>query len=154
MGSPSMYRARLAAFLFTFALPAFAVGFPASVGRWEATADNGSLTVPFHFELTKGPHGLESRLFNGDEPVISDASHVDGDHLVFDYTAFGRVLDLHRTASGTLAGTYAANTGANKVVWQVVAHPATPEAQPGDDAPAIDGLWILPAASKKKNEYA
>ncbi|WP_157971319.1 TlpA disulfide reductase family protein [Dyella sp. C9] len=111
--------------------------------------------MPFHFELQNGAHGLVGRFFNGSDPVPSDAARVEGNHLVLRYDAFDRVLDLQAADDGTLSGTYTASTGSTKAApWKIVAHRAQASARPDDGAPNIDGLWILPAESKKKNEYA
>lgn len=125
------------------------------LGQWEATATHDRITVPFHFEVVQGAHGIEGRFFNGDEPIASNAAIVDGDHLVLRYDAFDRVLDLQRRPDGSVDGSYAsASANAKATPWRIVAHPGNAPSVADEGAPNIDGLWILPAHSKKKNEYA
>lgn len=147
--------------LLAFALPVLALSTQVAAqapdgtpwtGQWEASADNGSLTVPFHFEIVDGKQGLEGRFFNGNEPVASTGGKLDGDHLVLRYDAFDRVLDLQHQPDGSFTGTYASEHGKG-TPWKITAHrPVAETASSG--APRIDGLWIIPAESKKKNEHA
>lgn len=124
-------------------------------GQWQASADNGTLHIPFRYEIVDGKRGLEGRFFNGDEAVASTAAKLDGNHLQVRYDAFERVLDLQRQADGSLVGTYApANPNAKSVPWKIVAKRGAAAEVADAGAPQIDGVWIIPAQSKKANEYA
>ncbi|WP_066098433.1 TlpA family protein disulfide reductase [Xanthomonas massiliensis] len=125
------------------------------VGRWQATADNGSVHIPFRYEIVDGKDGLVGNFYNGDEPIASTAARLDGDHLQLRYDAFDRVLDLVHRPDGSLDGTYAAvNANSKAPRWKIAAKRAGAEVAADSGAPDIDGLWVIPAQSRKANEYA
>ncbi|MHC1479865.1 TlpA disulfide reductase family protein [Frateuria aurantia] len=125
------------------------------LGDWQATASDGTVEIPFHFDIAQGGHGLESRLYNGSDAVVSEPAIVQGGRLVFSYPAFDRQLELQRDSDGSLSGHYAAiHPSSHSHNWQIQAHAPVAEAASRVPAPDVDGLWLVPAASKKKNEHA
>ncbi len=147
--------ALLALSVLPLASPAATPGAKPWTGQWQAVADNGTLRIPFRYEIVDGQRGLEGRFFNGDDAIASSAATLDGNHLQLRYDAFERVLDLQRQADGSFAGTYApADADAKAAPWKISARRAGAPEAVDKGAPQIDGVWILPAQSKKANEYA
>ncbi|RZZ86768.1 TlpA disulfide reductase family protein [Pseudoxanthomonas winnipegensis] len=125
------------------------------VGQWQATADNGTARIPFRYDIVEGKQGLVGSFFNGDEPVTSTAARGDDHHLQLRYDAFDRVLDLTRNPDGSLSGTYSpVNANAKAVPWKISARRGLAQQAADAGAPDVEGLWVIPAKSKKANEFA
>lgn len=123
-------------------------------GEWQASATNGNVTIPFRFVIAVGKQGIEGRFFNGDDPLTSQGAQCHGSHLVLNFSAFARVLDLQLQPDGSFTGTYAP-IRSKATTWSITAHRAVAQAKPSAvGVPSIDGLWIIPGESKKNNEHA
>lgn len=143
--------------LLIFSTTLVASADPAAlVGTWQADADNGSLSVPFRFEIAQTRSGLEGRFFNGEDRIVSNAATIDGHHLKLRYDAYARVLDLDLQPDGSLSGAYAAARSGAKTppAWHVTAHRTQTTFRSAANVPAIDGLWLIPVEGRKKNEHA
>ncbi len=127
------------------------------LGEWQATASQSGLDIPFHYRISRqGGHALRGSFFNGEDALDSDPATPAQDHLILRYPAFDRVLDLHLTPQGDLVGSYTAiHPGPHSPDWHIEAHrPTTTAPATAVPAPDFDGLWIVPAASRKQNEHA
>lgn len=144
--------------LLLFMLPTFALAATSATsawtGTWEASANNGNTTIPFRFVIANGKQGIEGSFFNGDDAITSQSAQLDGNHLVLNFDAFARVLDIQLQPDGSFTGTYTP-VHTKAVSWNITAHRAVAQAKPSAaGVPTIDGLWIIPGESKKKNEHA
>jgi len=115
------------------------------VGRWEATVVVNQVEVPFRFDIE--PHGgaLTGVFFNGDRRIESTGSHVDEGVLTLDFDQYATKLRVSAVAD-TLTGEYQRAKGAYafKAV-RFVEREAAPEAA----VPAIGGVWVVKARSRK-----
>ena len=123
-------------------------------GTWDGTVTvstsiNGVTTpvdVPFPFEITNAGGKTSASFLNGDLRIASTASAIEGDQVVFTFGQYGSTLKA-TLRDGVLAGQYERPKGrGNPLPFKAV--PATAVAS-RVKAPAIDGVWIVQAKSRR-----
>lgn len=131
-----------------------AASAPVLSGLWEARVDYGAVQVPFRFGIAQSASGASGWFFNGAERVVSASGSFDSGHLLLEFPSYGRRLDAHLNADGTLSGTYGPSAeGSSLRVYPFFARPLRPgRTAPGGRVPSIDGLWIVAADSDKAGE--
>ena len=126
------------------------------LGDWQATASQSSQTIPFHYQIVQdGQRQLHGNFFNGSDAITSQPATPRNGHLILRYPGFDRVLDLQLRPDGSLAGHYTAiQAGPHSPSWTIQARHQAADVASNGVAPDIDGLWLVPAASRKHNEHA
>lgn len=129
---------------------------PSLSGLWDATLEVGSNSVPFQFGIKVDRDQARGWFFNGEQKVISDTGHFADGHLQLSFSSYAKELVLDVAADGSLNGAYQPiNAGANAKPLTVHAERAKAlAAASSSHPPAIAGLWIIPAQSRKAGEKA
>lgn len=149
MFNKSRFRGLLGAVLVSavYAAPAAAQS-AAPVGRWDAVVvvSNGTIDIPFTFEIVQAGAGIRGQFLNGDEKVVSQPGTFDNGNLELRFDQYGaRVL---ATLSGdTLTGKY--DRGTRGAAYPFSAHRAVAAKTSTEKVPAIAGEWRIPTKSSK-----
>lgn len=112
-------------------------------GRWDASLRLDTAEVPFRFEIAEQQGALVAYFFDGDRPIPSAPATRAADTVQFAYPSQGGTLTA-RLVEGRLEGQYVRGSG----TYGFGAERAQVRSAP-DTVPAIDGLYIIPTASKK-----
>ncbi len=123
-------------------------------GTWDGTVTVSAnlsgvstpIDVPFPFEIASVGGTTKAVFLNGDLRITSTATAIEGDTVVFTFGQYGSTLTA-TLAGGVLSGQYARPKGRGNPLPFKAMRPAT--VVPGNTAPAIGGVWIVQAKSRR-----
>ena len=144
--------ALLAALLALVAFPSQA-GAQSVNGLWDAAVlvNNGSLEIPFRFELSGSGSNVKGSFFNGDDKTTSTSGSLVNGTLTLSFDELGTKLEA-TLKEGRLEGQY--SRGTRGAPYPFEAKRFTP-AQAGEtDIPSIAGLWNVQVGKSSKGEAA
>jgi thiol-disulfide isomerase/thioredoxin len=129
-------------------------------GLWDAAVDIRDFTAPFKFGIEQRRGGkVQGWFFNGDAKIVSTGGSLSGDHLVLDFDQYARKLELTIKPDGSLGGVYEPNPPSavtpppvHRLPFAFHARRAAAKIAGDTNPPNIDGVWILPANSRKHDE--
>jgi thiol-disulfide isomerase/thioredoxin len=132
-------------------------------GRWEATLQQGELTIPFRLDIAINGESIVGTLHNGDEDVETTTSariekgavQLNFEHYLTTITATekdgeldGQVTVIHRSPINITPGA-AEGKSADSVSAFHAKRYVAPTAAETANAPSIDGVWEVPHESPK-----
>ncbi len=135
------------------ALPA-AVAAQSLAGLWDATVtiSNGTIEIPFRFEISTSGSTVSGSFFNGDERVKSTTGRFDDGKLVLAYDEYGTTIEA-TLKDGALEGQYLRGTRGAPYPFKARRFvPAT--IGEANALPAIAGLWNVQVGKSSKGEAA
>ena len=146
---------RIYAAMFLAIAPALAQSQPGSAslaGLWDATiTTNAGKTntseIPFKFELSGSGSNVAGSFFNGDDKLTSTSGTFEKGALVLNWDYYGSKLDA-TLKDGVLDGTYS-GAGRRKTPVAFHARRASSVTEDSGSAPAIAGVWEIPARGSK-----
>ncbi len=129
------------------ALAQYQPGSASLVGLWDATIKTNTSEVPFRFELSGSGSNVAGSYFNGDDKLTSTSGSFEEGSLELNWDYYGSKLEA-TLKDGVLDGTYSgAGRRRNPVAFHARrASSVTPDS---GNAPAIAGVWEIPARSSK-----
>jgi thiol-disulfide isomerase/thioredoxin len=122
-------------------------------GLWDATVtvSNGTLEIPFRFEIAGSDAAIKGSFFNGDEKVTSTTGHLENGKLLLTFDEYGSQLEATVT-DGRLEGQYA--RGTRGAPYPFKASRFTPPASTDAKIPTVAGLWNVQVGKSSKGEAA
>jgi thiol-disulfide isomerase/thioredoxin len=132
-------------------------------GRWEATLQQGALTIPFRLDIATNGKSVVGTLHNGDEDVETTTSaniengtvQLNFEHYLTTITATekdgeldGQVTVIHRSAINITPGAAEGKSSDTVSAFHAKRYVA-PTAAETANAPSIDGVWEIPHESPK-----
>jgi thiol-disulfide isomerase/thioredoxin len=122
-------------------------------GLWDATVtvSNGTLEIPFRFEIAGSDSAIKGSFFNGDEKVTSTTGHLENGKLLLTFDEYGSQLEASVT-DGRLEGQY--SRGTRGAPYPFKASRFTPVASTDAKIPAVAGLWNVQVGKSSKGEAA
>lgn len=137
------------------ALVAFAptAGAQSVNGLWDAAVlvNNGSLEIPFRFELSGSGSNVKGSFFNGDDKTTSTSGSFENGKLTLSFDELGTTLEA-TLKDGRLAGEYSRGTRGAPYPFQ--AKHFTPVQVGETNIPSIAGLWNVQVGKSSKGEAA
>jgi thiol-disulfide isomerase/thioredoxin len=118
---------------------------PSFAGRWDATVTTNGVEVPFPFEIAADGASLEGSFFNGERRITSKPARAENGTLVLSFDQYAAKLHL-TLADGQLSGEYQRGRRGPLPFRAIRASGSRPAAE---NAPSIDGTWIVTAKSNK-----
>ncbi|HEY1909339.1 MAG TPA: redoxin domain-containing protein [Vicinamibacterales bacterium] len=122
-------------------------------GLWDATVtvSNGTLEIPFRFEIAGSDSAIKGSFFNGDEKVTSTTGRLENGKLLLTFDEYGSQLEASVT-DGRLEGQY--SRGTRGAPYPFKASRFTPTASTDAKIPAVAGLWNVQVGKSSKGEAA
>ncbi len=122
-------------------------------GLWDATVtvSNGTLDIPFRFEIAGAGAAIKGSFFNGDEKVTSTTGRLDNGKLLLTFDEYGSQLEATIT-DGRLEGQYSRSTRGAPYPFKAVRF--TPVAPSDVQIPSVAGLWNVQVGKSSKGEAA
>jgi thiol-disulfide isomerase/thioredoxin len=122
-------------------------------GLWDATVtvSNGTLDIPFRFEIAGAGAAITGSFFNGDEKVTSTTGRLDNGKLLLTFDEYGSQLEATVT-DGRLQGQY--SRGTRGAPYPFKAARFTPVVSTDAKIPEVAGLWNVQVGKSSKGEAA
>lgn len=116
-------------------------------GRWDGVARiTDTLTVPVHLDLSGSDDHVTGSFLNGPQRFVSTWGKVSGSELDLEFAQLD--LSFHGTLqNGILKGVYSKKQGG--FAYDVELKPHQVEDGGSEQAPIIQGVWIIPTESAK-----
>ena len=115
-------------------------------GRWDGSAKvSDTLTVPVHLDLSGSGNHVEGIFLNGPQRAVSTEGQITGNTLTLKYAQFNLTF-VATLQDGVLKGIYAVP---DRFAYPVVLKPHEPSDPVGEQAPIMQGVWIIPTESAK-----
>ena len=119
-----------------------------AVGKWDAVVvvSNGTIDIPFTFEIVQTAAGVRGQFINGDEKVVSQPGTIENGNVELRFDQYG--AKVVATLSGDkLEGKY--DRGTRGAAYPFSARRATAARPSTEKAPNIAGEWRIPTKSSK-----
>src|SRR3954447_649666 len=146
--------ALVAALLALLAVPSRAPAPTAPVaGLWDATVlvNNGTLEIPFRFEISGSGSTVKGSFFNGDDKTTSTSGSFVNGKLSLSFDELGTTLEA-TLKDGRLEGQY--TRGTRGAPYPFAAKRFVPPDAAKADVPSIAGLWNVQVGKSSKGEAA
>ena len=128
-------------------------GAQSVTGLWDATVlvNNGTLEIPFRFELSGTGSNVKGSFFNGDDKTTSTSGTLENGKLSLSFDELGTKLDA-TLKEGRLDGQY--SRGTRGAPYPFAATRFTPVTAGETAIPSIAGLWNVQVGKSAKGEAA
>jgi hypothetical protein len=119
-------------------------------GRWDASITIKGVVVPFRLEIAGQGADLKGTLFNGEQTQTTTSAKLENNSLVLNFDHY--LTKISATVKdgkleGNVRGRFDRERYLSDFPFQATRYVASAAARA--NAPAIDGLWILPYESPK-----
>ncbi len=119
-----------------------------ALGKWDAVVvvSNGTIEIPFTFEIVQNGTGVRGQFINGDEKVVSQPGTIENGNVELRFDQYG--AKVVATLSGDkLEGKY--DRGTRGAAYPFSARRAAPVKASTEKVPNIAGEWRIPTKSSK-----
>lgn len=122
-------------------------------GLWDAAVlvNNGSLEIPFRFELSGSGSNVKGSFFNGDDKTTSTSGSLENGKLTLSFDELGTTLDA-TLKDGRFEGEY--SRGTRGAPYPFEAKRFMPVTTGEINIPSIAGLWNVQVGKSSKGEAA